>query len=176
MGLLRINERTHGIGAGSWSPRGLLFQCVHATTPSHLPCQSVVSSASMAVSPCCYKTSCWPPPMTLPHAGHLVWHLIRDLRGLLVAVTFGFGIALFWAIAPFVILDYYLNCVASICLFYIVYFPRHLRNFWSLIFYLATLLIFLVFQVCCSGIIIGNSLCISCFSIRNSCCHWKCHH
>lgn len=117
VGLLRINERTHRIAAGSWSPRGLLFQCVHATTANHLPCQSVVSSASMVVSSCCPQNlllafnndlvACWAPSMT-PYTGP---------SGLLVAVTFGFGIALFWAIAPFVILNYYLNCVASICLF-----------------------------------------------------------
>lgn len=54
-------------------------------------------------------------------------------------------------------------------------FPPGTWEIFGVLFYLATLLFFLVFQACYCGILIGDSLCINCFSIWNSCCHWKCH-
>lgn len=149
--------------------------CCH---PSHLPCQSVVNSPSMAVSSCCLQklllaftsdlATSWTDGMTT---------LYKDLGGLW---PFDYSYFQTWNSS---FLSHHSSCYFELLFklwmlkfgFLHHLFPPGTWEIFGVLFYLATLLFFLVFQACYCGILIGDSLCINCFSIWNSCCHWKCH-
>lgn len=145
---------------------------------SNLPCHSLFSSLPMtaAASSSCLQSLFWHSLVSLVHLD--TWPGIPCTRifvvfGLLISVTFRFGKVLFLAISPLGISKYYLNHLFKQLAFYIIISSRYLKKVLDSFIYLATPFLFPSLPVCYRGIIIGDPICVNCFSIWNSCCHWK---